>query len=308
MPPHRVRLARIGDAPAIAALVASPTDLYQVAPQESYPLTAEVVGHWIQSRGGCHVLEEEGEILAYAELVRDSGRARVWWIGHVVVQTRRRGRGIGRELVGALARAAAEQHAAQAVWISVFADNPAGLRAYRGVGFHIMQRRRFLGRELIDLQLWLDRDTRCLSRLSTAVFAGLGGVLTLALLPGETRAALVDELRLPWWIVSLGCAASSIVIGLSLRRLLPDPRTSGIAPLARPMLFGICAGICLAILWSLIDLALRPGRVWDPLRALMLGLQYGAGWGLAAVFVSQLLLRMRSIVPPGPALPDDIPR
>jgi ribosomal protein S18 acetylase RimI-like enzyme len=309
MPNRRVRPAQSGDARAIASLVASPADLYQVAPQESYPLTEAVVAHWIESRAGGHVLEAEGEILAYAELIRDAAHSKVWWIGHVVVHELRRGRGIGRELVGALARAAAEQRAAAAVWISVFADNPVALRAYQGVGFHIMRRRRFMGRELIDLQLWLDPDARTLSRRAVAVFAGLAGVLSLALLPGEVRAALADELRLPWWLVLLSCAASSIAVGLAWRPALPDLRGRGIAPLWRPMVYGLGAGISLAILWSLADLGLRPGRTWDPIRALSLGLQYGAGWGLIAVFVSQFQLRLRSIVPPGPApFSDRVPR
>lgn len=306
---QRVRPARTEDAPAIAALVASPADLYQVAPQESYPLTAEVVSYWLSRRDGCHVMEDEGEILAYGELNPDAAQRRVWWIGHVVVQARRRGQGLGRELVGALARVAAERRMARAVWISTFADNTAGLRSYQSVGFHVMQQRQVFGRELIDLQLWLDADTRSISRLWTAIFASLAAALTLAVLPGEIRAALSDELPIDWWWVMLGCAGSGAVAGLALRRLLPDMRARGIEPLLRPFLFGTAVGVLLSLVWSLTDLLLRPGQSWAPLAVLSLGLQYGAGWGLAAVFFSQLMLRARIMVPPGPAqLSDEIPR
>jgi ribosomal protein S18 acetylase RimI-like enzyme len=74
------------------------------------------------------------QILGNVSLNRAPGNRQRWIICNVVVQSKYRGQGIGRELTEA-AIAEAESMGAQGSVIQVYQDNPTAWRLYRGLGF-----------------------------------------------------------------------------------------------------------------------------------------------------------------------------
>ena len=135
---YRLRRALEEDAAVVAGLIDRPEDLRQVSPRETFPLDGETVRHWIRERVAGWVLEQRGEIVAYAELVPDPVKNGVFWIGHMMVQPSRRGLGLGRRTVVSLMRAAVEQLNADEIAISAFDDNPAALACYLGCGLSLI--------------------------------------------------------------------------------------------------------------------------------------------------------------------------
>ncbi len=147
-----IRRATVNDCADIAALCQGHEDLRQMAPQETSPLTAEVVAGWLHERNSGYVLEnEEGRVVAYAELNTDRHLAGRYWIGHLAVAPDQRGRHLGRRLVSSLTTTALAQLDADEVWISAFADNPSALACYRAAGFRDVGQRPVMGRTLVDL-------------------------------------------------------------------------------------------------------------------------------------------------------------
>lgn len=168
----RVRPARPDDAGVVATLVSTPGELAQVSPDETFPLTAETVRHWIEHRRSGYVLEQRGRVVGYAELV-DDGRApdRVW-VGHMMVVPSQRGLGLGRILVRALQGIAERERDVREVAISAFADNPRALQCYRRCGFQDRGTHRVHDRELVELR-YLVPGRRPLVSLSAAAGSGL---------------------------------------------------------------------------------------------------------------------------------------
>jgi RimJ/RimL family protein N-acetyltransferase len=128
--------------PVYAALVASwvcdAREAYWLAPKTAPPVTAEHVRGWncpgheqlqlVARRGGGPV--------AYGELnVLDAERG-LYWLGHLIVDPRRRGHGVGRALTLALLARAFTNYAARQVTLVVFPDNAAARACYRKAGLH----------------------------------------------------------------------------------------------------------------------------------------------------------------------------
>lgn len=151
-PTRLLRRATVNDCEDIAALCATPRDLLQMAPQESFPLTPEVVAQWLRERNSGYVLEDpSGTLLAYAELNPDRHTVGRFWIGHLAVVPGARNQGIGHQMVQSLEATARSQLQATEIWISAFADNPSALACYRGAGFETEGTRMVMGRTLVDL-------------------------------------------------------------------------------------------------------------------------------------------------------------
>ena len=150
---RQIRRARAEDAGIIASMVASPDDLRQVSPLESFPLDRATVLHWIMQRDAGHVLEDRGEIIAYGELVPDKTNPDRVWIGHMIVHPRRRGLGLGQRLVHELIQIAESDRDAREVAISAFADNTRALRCYESCGFVRVDQERIEGRPLVGMRL-----------------------------------------------------------------------------------------------------------------------------------------------------------
>jgi len=210
----RVRPARPADAAAVAGLVSTPGDLAQVSPDETFPLTAETVRHWIEQRRSGYVLEQRGRVVGYAELVDDARVPARVWIGHMMVLPSQRGLGLGRILVRALQDIAERERDVREVSISAFADNPRALQCYRRCGFGDRGTHRVHERELVELR-YLVPGRRPSISLSAAVGSGLlTASLVLAVVGPEVWRPI---LAVP--IASLtGLAAWALHVLLPLRR------------------------------------------------------------------------------------------
>jgi|CXWL01.1.fsa_nt_gi RimJ/RimL family protein N-acetyltransferase len=125
---------------SIAAWVHSDQDLRWLAPSTLPPLTGEKINAWRKAGGTSLVgFEKHSKFpVAYGEINpmrSDGGR---FWIGHVVVDSQMRGRGVGRRFVrGLLEEAFHEQHARR-VSLVVFPENRAAVHCYRHCGFRIV--------------------------------------------------------------------------------------------------------------------------------------------------------------------------
>jgi RimJ/RimL family protein N-acetyltransferase len=75
------------------------------------------------------------ELLAYGELNPMRGEADHFWLGHVIVNPRCRGRGIGAEFVRRIVRHGVECLGVRRVSLIVFPENAAAMACYRAAGF-----------------------------------------------------------------------------------------------------------------------------------------------------------------------------
>ncbi len=127
----------------IASWVDDNRQLLWLAPSTLPPLTPEKVRNWCNSGGRAYVYGEAAavgeldplQVLGYAELNRLRHDPNGWWIGHFVVDSQRRGRGIGRSVLRCLASAAFDGFAASNLCLVVFPENAAAIRCYESAGF-----------------------------------------------------------------------------------------------------------------------------------------------------------------------------
>ena len=133
---------------SIAGWVTSEEDLRWLAPGTLPPLTAEKVTAWKKAGGASLVGFEEPSVfpVAYGELNPMQSEAEHFWLGHVVVDSRLRGRGVGRLFVQKLLEQAFSRQHARRVSLVVFPENQPAVHCYRRCGFRIVgeERHRFL--------------------------------------------------------------------------------------------------------------------------------------------------------------------
>ena len=187
----RVRPARAGDAAGVAALIRTPGDLAQVSPDESFPLSAETVRHWIENRRCGYVLEQRGRVVGYAELVDDARSSDRVWIGHMMVAPARRGVGLGKTLVRALLEVAEGERGVREVAISAFADNTRALQCYRGCRFVDRGTHRVRDRDLVELRYVVPGRRPVFPLVPTLGLGGLAAVVSVVGLAPPDAAALV---------------------------------------------------------------------------------------------------------------------
>ncbi len=183
---RRIRRAVAADAVSIAAMVTTAEDLRQVSPLEAFPLDTATVLHWLMKRDAGYVLEDNGEIVAYGELVVDQTDPARQWIGHMIVHPRRRGLGIGQRLVHELVRLAEHEREAREVAISAFAENERALRCYGSCGFARVESERVEGRKLVGMRLRFASRRSSPAQLPSLIVAGAALLFAIA---GFARAA-----------------------------------------------------------------------------------------------------------------------
>ncbi len=134
----RCHLARFE--PAWASLVISwvrdKREMYWLAPKTAPPLTTAEILRWRQPGHDPYMLLERGSQapVAYGELNRLTDQRRQYWLGHLIVDPLRRGRGLGTDLTRRLLREAFECRGAQRVTLVVFADNARAVSCYLAAG------------------------------------------------------------------------------------------------------------------------------------------------------------------------------
>ena len=128
-----------GDADCMLGWVKTPADLHRLAPKTSWPLTVEKIMGW--STPGCeaYVLRQasgrSAGVIGYGEVNWLPGARGQAWLGHIIVDPARRGRGLGCLLVQDLLEQAFYQRQAKSVCLIVFPDNKPAVECYRRVGF-----------------------------------------------------------------------------------------------------------------------------------------------------------------------------
>lgn len=125
---------------AYAALVASwirdDEELFRLAPRTGPPITPAKVLGWVrEGRSPLLLCERETRVaVAYGELnVLDSG-INEYWLGHLLTDPLRRGRGLGVILTKLLIARAFERMGATCVSLVVFPENEVAKRCYRAAG------------------------------------------------------------------------------------------------------------------------------------------------------------------------------
>jgi ribosomal protein S18 acetylase RimI-like enzyme len=131
----------------VAAWVTSEQDLLWLAPGTQGPLTGDKITAW-KKVGGASLVGFEAHAkspVVYGELNPMRSEADHFWIGHVVVDPRSRGRGIGRLFVRKLLEEAFTKQQARRVSLVVFPENRAAVSCYRRCGFCVVgdERHRF---------------------------------------------------------------------------------------------------------------------------------------------------------------------
>ena len=131
----RARMARIGDAAAIAAIY-NEGIADRIATFETEPRSAEQIEHWFDNRHPIVVVEEGREVVAFAST--SSYRARPCYVGiaefSVYVARHRRGAGAGRVAVVALLEAA-EADGYWKLLSRIFPENTASRALMAKLGF-----------------------------------------------------------------------------------------------------------------------------------------------------------------------------
>jgi RimJ/RimL family protein N-acetyltransferase len=122
----------------VVSWVRDARETYWLAPRTEPPLTTEKVRAWAGPGRDPLMLvtSEQPEPLAYGELNILNEKRREYWLGHLVVDPRRRGQGVGRRLTELLLRRAFHLREAQRVSLVVFPENAAAIACYRAAGMY----------------------------------------------------------------------------------------------------------------------------------------------------------------------------
>jgi RimJ/RimL family protein N-acetyltransferase len=303
-----VRPAVSQDAETIASLLASPADLRQVSPHESFPVDASTVRHWLRERGAGHVLEDHGEIVGYAELVPDQESEGRYWIGHMMIRPDRRGLGLGRRLVLALLRVGIIDREAREIAISAFEDNPAALACYRSCGFRNIGRARVGDRQLREMRLRVRGRRRVLPRAALVPGVWAAVAFSVMLLPIGARTALVSAdsplrfgalLAMGVFLSSLAAALHPVLPEWRVRRPIRWLRTA-----AFPLLMAICTAVPAGLLLRFVDAGGHPTWRQAFVSSTQESLAIGAVWSLVLLVSTELepVWRRR---PKGPPLEEN---
>ena len=120
----------------VVSWVRDSREAYWLAPRTTPPLTADKVRAWGQPGRNPFMLVEPADLepLAYGELNELRRRQNEYWLGHLIVDPRQRGRGLGRQLTELLLHQAFHTYNARRVSLVVFPDNLAAIAAYRSAG------------------------------------------------------------------------------------------------------------------------------------------------------------------------------
>nr|WP_321399060.1 GNAT family N-acetyltransferase [uncultured Desulfobacter sp.] len=121
------------DLQTICSFPQTKEELYYFYPKATYPLTPEQLQIAIDQRSDSTVVEQNGEVVGFANFYR--WKDRKCCIGNVVVSPSARNRGVAKYLMKAMIQLAEIKHAAIFIEISCFSQNTAGLLLYKKLGF-----------------------------------------------------------------------------------------------------------------------------------------------------------------------------
>lgn len=132
-----MRGLQMSDAPSISAWVRSPEELRLLAPSTSLPLTPAKVAGWRKPGGHALVLVQGrlSQPVAYGEINPMSQDATHFWIGHVLVNPRYRGQGVGARFVSAMVGETFGSLGGERISLVVLPENEAAIRCYESIGF-----------------------------------------------------------------------------------------------------------------------------------------------------------------------------
>ncbi|GAA0682207.1 GNAT family protein [Marinobacterium maritimum] len=128
-----LRDVRAEDIPEICKLPKTREELFYCFPRAAFPLAGDEVRQGIENRSDSTVIEIAGKVVAFANFYR--WKDGLCSIGNVVVASDARGLGVGRYLINHMIRLGFEKHHAEAVSVSCFNRNAAGLLFYPKFGF-----------------------------------------------------------------------------------------------------------------------------------------------------------------------------
>ncbi|TFH85157.1 GNAT family N-acetyltransferase [Billgrantia azerbaijanica] len=147
------------DIPQIGRLPETREELFYCFPRASFPLSEAEVRKGIEKRSDSTVVEIAGRVVAFANFHRwEEGLCS---IGNVVVASDARGYGVGSYLINHMLTLGFEKHRAQAVSVSCFNRNVAGLLFYPKLGFRpydVEQRVDYNGDRVALVHLRVERD------------------------------------------------------------------------------------------------------------------------------------------------------
>lgn len=134
---YRLEQPRTSYGALVASWVRDDRELYWLAPRTPPPLTEAKVHGWRkEGRRPLMLRDADDAVIAYAELNLLDRTKQEYWIGHVLVDPARRGRGVGTLLTRILIARAANDLNAKLVSLVVFPENEAAIRSYRAAGMH----------------------------------------------------------------------------------------------------------------------------------------------------------------------------
>ncbi len=146
------------DIPKICKLPETREELFCCFPRASFPLSETDLRQCIEMRSDSTVVEFAGRVVAFANFYR--WKEGICSIGNVVVASEVRGSGVGSYLINHMLTLGFEKHHAEAVSVSCFNRNAAGLLLYRKLGFQpydIEQRVDYNGDRVALIHLRVDR-------------------------------------------------------------------------------------------------------------------------------------------------------
>ena len=142
-------------AQTVARWVSDPEQLRLLAPSSTFPLSPARVCRWVKPGGYAYLLVKvetaDGKCLAppaganplgYGELNPMRSDPAHLWIGHVLIDPRRRGCGYGLRLTSLLVEEAFLRRGAGRISLVVFPENVAAIRCYDKTGFSFIREER----------------------------------------------------------------------------------------------------------------------------------------------------------------------
>ncbi|MGM0642388.1 MAG: GNAT family N-acetyltransferase [Thermodesulfobacteriota bacterium] len=158
MEPVHHREVTQDDIPEICKLSETREELFYCFPRAAFPLSESEVRQVIENRSDSTVVEDAGRFVAFANFYRWGDR--LCSIGNVVVASDARGSGVGSYLINHMLTLGFEKHRAEAVSVSCFNRNAAGLFFYPKLGFRpydIEQRVDYNGDRVALIHLKIER-------------------------------------------------------------------------------------------------------------------------------------------------------
>ncbi|MDJ0849390.1 MAG: GNAT family N-acetyltransferase [Myxococcota bacterium] len=155
-----IRPAVPDDYPAICSLFPDEEELFFAYPKGRFPLTVDQVEELLARRMEPTVLLTDGEVAGFGNFYRYR-KGKSVFIGNVVIDRPRRGRGLGKRIVVHLATLAFQKYDLPRVRISVYSGNASALLLYGSLGFKpyaVEARKDFRGERTALLHLSLKRD------------------------------------------------------------------------------------------------------------------------------------------------------